>query len=107
MSEILSISDNDFEREVLQADKPVLVDFWAPWCAPCLALAPIIEEIAKDFADKIRVAKINVDENPLTPQKYGIRGIPTLLFFSQGKVEETLVGFQPKEKIVEIITRLI
>lgn len=107
MSEVRSISDSTFEKEVLQADKPVLVDFWAPWCAPCLALAPIIEEIAKDFGDKIRVAKINVDENPLTPQKYGIRGIPTLLFFFRGQVEETLVGFQPKEKIVEVITRLI
>ncbi|MCX7974595.1 MAG: thioredoxin [Candidatus Aminicenantes bacterium] len=107
MSEVIAISEATFESEVLKADIPVLVDFWAPWCAPCLALSPIIEEIAKDFSHKIRVAKINVDENPIISQKYGIRGIPTLIFFSKGKVEEILVGFQPKEKIVEVLSRLI
>lgn len=107
MSDIMTISDASFEKEVLQAEKPVLVDFWAPWCAPCLALMPIIEEIARTYGDQIKIAKINVDENPEIPQKYGIRGIPTLIFFSKGQVEETLVGLQPKEKIIEIITRLI
>ncbi len=107
MSEIMAVSDATFEKEVLQADKPVLVDFWAPWCAPCLAIMPVIEEIAKAYSDRIKIAKINVDENPETPQRYGIRGIPTLIFFSRGKVEETLVGLQPKEKIIEVITRLI
>lgn len=107
MSEIMAVSDATFEREVLQAEKPVLVDFWAPWCAPCLAIMPIIEEIARNYRDQIKIVKINVDENPETPQKYGIRGIPTLIFFSKGQVEETLVGLQSKEKIIEIITRLV
>jgi len=101
------VSDATFDKEVLQAEKPVLVDFWAPWCAPCLAMTPIIEEVARSYGDKIRVAKINVDENPEIPQRYGIRGIPTLIFFSKGQVEEILVGLQPKEKIVEIVMRLI
>jgi len=101
------VSDATFDKEVLQAEKPVLVDFWAPWCAPCLAMTPIIEEVARSYGDKIRIAKINVDENPEIPQRYGIRGIPTLIFFSKGQVEEILVGLQPKEKIVEIVMRLI
>jgi len=101
------VSDATFDKEVLQAEKPVLVDFWAPWCAPCLAMTPIIEEVARSYGDKIRIAKINVDENPEVPQRYGIRGIPTLIFFSKGQVEEILVGLQPKEKIVEIVMRLI
>jgi len=107
MSEIMVVSDATFDKEVLQAEKPVLVDFWAPWCAPCLAMTPIIEEVARSYGDKIRIAKINVDENPEVPQRYGIRGIPTLIFFSKGQVEEILVGLQPKEKIVEIVMRLI
>jgi thioredoxin 1 len=107
MSEIMVVSDATFDKEVLQAEKPVLVDFWAPWCAPCLAMMPIIEEVARNYGDRIRIAKFNVDENPEIPQKYGIRGIPTLIFFSKGQVEETLVGLQPKEKIVEIVMRLI
>jgi thioredoxin 1 len=107
MSDIMVVSDATFDKEVLQAEKPVLVDFWAPWCAPCLAMTPIIEEVARSYGDKIRVAKINVDENPEIPQRYGIRGIPTLIFFSKGQVEEILVGLQPKEKIVEIVMRLI
>ncbi|MGQ9577938.1 MAG: thioredoxin [Candidatus Aminicenantales bacterium] len=107
MTPIANISDSTFEEEVLRSARPVLVDFWAPWCAPCHVMLPVIDEIAKSFGDKVKVAKVNVDENPVTPQKYGIRGIPTLIFFSQGKVEETLVGVQPKEKIIEIINRLI
>lgn len=107
MSDIMVVSDATFDKEVLQAEKPVLVDFWAPWCAPCLAMTPIIEEVARSYGDKIRIAKINVDENPEIPQRYGIRGIPTLIFFSKGQVEEILVGLQPKEKIVEIVMRLI
>lgn len=107
MSEIMAISDATFEKEVLQAERPVLVDFWAPWCAPCLAMMPVIEEIARTYGERIKIAKINVDENPETPQRYGIRGIPTLIFFSKGQVEETLIGLQPKEKIMEIIKKLI
>jgi len=106
MAGIVNLSDSTFEAEVLQADKLVLVDFWAPWCAPCLAMMPVIEAVAESYGDKIKVAKINVDENPATPMKYGIRAVPTLIFFSQGKVEETLIGLQPKEKIIEVITRL-
>jgi len=107
MAGIVNLSDSTFEAEVLQADKLVLVDFWAPWCAPCLAMMPVIEAVAESYGDKIKVGKINVDENPATPMKYGIRAVPTLIFFSQGKVEETLIGLQPKEKIIEVITRLV
>ncbi len=107
MAGIVNLSDGTFDAEVLQADKLVLVDFWAPWCAPCLAMMPVIEAVAESYSDKIKVAKINVDENPATPMKYGIRAVPTLIFFSQGKVEETLIGLQPKEKIIEVIARLV
>lgn len=107
MTSIANVSDSTFEKEVLQSELPVLVDFWAPWCAPCQIMMPVIDEVAQSFGDRIKVAKVNVDENPATPQKYGVRGIPTLIFFSQGRVEETLVGVQPKEKIIEIINRLI
>ncbi len=107
MTSIANVSDSTFEKEVLQSELPVLVDFWAPWCAPCQIMMPVIDEVAQSFGDRIKVAKVNVDENPATPQKYGVRGIPTLIFFSQGRVEETLVGVQPKEKIIEIINKLI
>ncbi len=107
MSDVTVVSDATFEEEVLRAEKPVMVDFWAPWCAPCQMMNPTIEEVAQTYGDKIKVAKVNVDENPVTPGKFGVRSIPTLIFFNQGQLQEILVGVQPKAKIIEVITRLI
>lgn len=105
--EILNVSDSTFEEEVLKAPLPVLVDFWAEWCMPCRMIAPTVENIARTYGEKLRVAKMNVDENMKTPAKYGIRGIPTLLFFKNGELVETIVGVQPREKIVELLSRYL
>ena len=106
MSEdILNVTDGNFEEEVLKAGLPVLVDFWAAWCAPCRMIAPTVDSIAELHKDKLKVAKMNVDENIKTPSKYGIRGIPTLLLFKGGDLKESIVGAQPKDKIVEIISK--
>ncbi len=106
MSEdILSVTDVNFEDEVLKATIPVLVDFWASWCVPCRMIAPTVESIAESHKDKLKVAKMNVDENMKTPSKYGIRGIPTLLLFKAGDLKESIVGVQPKDKIIDIISK--
>ena len=91
----LEFTDANFQKEVLESDVPVLVDFWAEWCAPCLMLEPIIEEISREYKDKIKVGKLDVDKNPNTAVKFGIRSIPSLLFFKNGKVEEQIIGYQP------------
>ena len=104
--DILEISDNNFESEVLQSVKPVLVDFWAPWCGPCRAIAPIVEELAKDFGDKVKFTKCNVDENPTTPTKYGIKSIPTLIFFKNGEVQDKVIGIVAKSKLEEMISQV-
>lgn len=91
-SSIITLNDASFEKEVLQANSLVLVDFWAEWCGPCKALAPILEELAPKYLGKIKIGKLNVDENPNTPAKYGVRGIPTLILFKDGKALETKVG---------------
>lgn len=104
---ILEINDGEFKTDVLQADKPVLVDFWAPWCGPCRAIAPVIEDLAGTYAYKINFKKCNVDNNPVTPGKYGIKSIPTLIFFKNGKVEEQIVGIVAKSKLEEVISRLV
>ncbi len=104
-ADILNVSDVTFEEEVLKAAVPVLVDFWAEWCMPCRMIAPAVESIAQTYGDKLKVAKLNVDENMKTPAKYGIRGIPTLLLFKNGELKESLIGAQPREKIVELVTR--
>ena len=96
---IKNITDENFEIEVLKAAKPTLVDFWAEWCGPCKQIGPILEEIAIEQESKIRVLKINIDENPQTPQKYGVRGIPTLMLFKQGKLIDTKVGSLPKSSL--------
>lgn len=104
-ADILNVSDATFEEEVLKAAVPVLVDFWAEWCMPCRMIAPAVENIAETYDDKLKVAKMNVDENMKTPAKYGIRGIPTLLLFKNGELIETIVGAQPREKIIELVTK--
>lgn len=104
---ILEIDDGSFETEVLQSEKPVLVDFWAPWCGPCKAIAPIIEELAGEFSDKLKFAKFNVDDSPVTPGKYGIRAIPTLIFFKGGEVSEQITGMVAKTKLEESINKVL
>ena len=104
MSEhILYVTDTTFATEVLQAPLPVLVDYWAEWCGPCRMIAPILEEVAKEYAGRLTVTKLNVDENQQTPQKYGIRGIPTLMLFKNGNIEATKVGAVSKSQLTAFI----
>ena len=104
MSEkILYLTDDTFEDEVLKSSAPVLVDYWAEWCGPCKMIAPILDEIASEYTGKIRVAKLNIDDNPQTPPKYGIRGIPTLMLFKDGNVEATKVGALSKSQLTAFI----
>jgi thioredoxin 1 len=105
--EILQGSDATFEQEVLKSELPVLVDFWAPWCGPCRMIAPAVEAIAAERAGKLKVVKLNVDDNPATPQKYGIMGIPTLILFVGGDAKETVVGVVPKTRLEEMIAKHI
>jgi thioredoxin 1 len=100
---IVTVSDAEFESSVVQGDKPALIDFWAEWCQPCKMLAPTVEEIAGEYEDKILVGKLNVDDNPATATKYGIRGIPTLLLFKGGQVVQQLVGVKSKAEIKKVI----
>lgn len=104
MSEdILHVTDDTFETDVINASDPVLVDYWAEWCGPCKMIAPILEEIASEYSGKIRVAKLNIDDNPQTPPKYGIRGIPTLMLFKNGEVEATKVGALSKSQLTAFL----
>lgn len=96
-----SVNDNEFESEVLQSDSPVLVDFWAEWCGPCKALSPLIDEIAGEMDGKIKVVKVNIEEAPEAPTKYGVRGVPTLMLFKDGQVVDTRVGGMPKAQLTE------
>ncbi len=104
-TDVLNVTDANFEDEVLKSALPVLIDFWAEWCMPCRMIAPTVENIAQIYTDKLKVTKMNVDENIKTPSKYGIRGIPTLLLFKGGELKETIVGAQSRDKIVEVITK--
>ncbi len=106
-ADVLNIGDADFEREVLKSEHPVLVDFWATWCAPCRAIAPSVEELASQYKGKVKVAKINIDDNQDTPQQYGIRSIPTLLVFKGGKVVEQIVGAVPKARLEAAIQKVV
>ena len=106
-SGIIEVSDATFDQEVLRSEQPVLVDFWAVWCGPCKAIAPIVDSVAAQYAGKLKVAKVNVDQNSATPSRYGIRGIPALLLFKGGKVAEQIVGFVPQDVIEQKIKRLL
>jgi thioredoxin 1 len=101
------VSDDTFDFEVLKSVTPVIVDFWAEWCEPCKQIAPVLEELASELGDKVIVAKINIDENPMTPSKYGVRGIPTLMLFKDGEVAATKIGALPKNKMAEWIESVI
>jgi thioredoxin 1 len=103
MSDIVHVTDDTFEHEVLKSDDPVLVDYWAEWCGPCKMIAPVLEEIAAEYAGKLKIAKLNIDKNPKTPPKYGIRGIPTLMLFKGGNVEATKVGAVSKSQLSAFI----
>jgi len=100
---VLHVSDSEFNDTVLKAAGPVLVDYWAEWCGPCKMIAPILDEIAKEFAGKLSVVKINIDDNPKTPQHYGVRGIPTLMLFKSGEVEATKVGALSKSQLADFL----
>ena len=102
-----SVTDQSFQADVLDADKPVLVDFWAEWCGPCRMIAPALEEIAGVLSDKVSIVKINIDENPDTPGKYGVRGIPTMLLFKGGQVQATQIGAVGKAQLAQLIDKAL
>ncbi len=106
-SDIVYVTDDSFETEVLQSEVPVLVDYWAEWCGPCKMIAPILEEIVGEYAGKLKVAKLNIDENSATPPKFGIRGIPTLMIFKDGDVEATKVGALSKSQLTAFIDSVL
>ncbi len=107
MADVQQVSDESFDKEVLQADLPVLIDFWAPWCGPCKAIAPVVAELAKEYDGKLKVVKMNVDDNPQTPSKYGVRGIPNLILFKGGQVRDQIVGAVPKAQLVKAVTQVV
>jgi thioredoxin 1 len=104
---VMEVNDANFDQEVLHSEQPVMVDFWAVWCGPCKAIAPLVDSVATTYAGKIKVAKMNVDQNGAAPSRYGIRGIPALLFFKDGKVADQIVGYVPQSVIEEKVQRLL
>ena len=107
MANVHEISDVSFDQEVLKSEIPVLIDFWAPWCGPCKAIAPVVEQLSAEYDGKLKVVKMNVDDNPQTPSKYGVRGIPNLLIFKGGQVAEQIVGAVPKGQLVKAIDAVV
>ena len=107
MAEISDITDDGFEAEVLQADTPVIIDFWAEWCAPCRQIAPIVKDLANQYDGKVKIVKMNIDENPNTPGKYGVRAIPTVLAFKGGNVVDQITGARPKSAFEEMAQKLV
>ncbi len=107
MADVQQVTDESFDREVLKAELPVLIDFWAPWCGPCKAIGPVVDELAKEYAGKLKVVKMNVDDNPQTPSKYGVRGIPNLILFKGGEVKDQIVGAVPKSQLVKAVTQVV
>ncbi|MEQ8214167.1 MAG: thioredoxin [Smithellaceae bacterium] len=102
---VTAATDDNFDAEVLKSSKPVLVDFWAPWCGPCRAVGPIVEELADQFKDNVKVMKLNVDDSQKTAQNYNVRSIPTLILFKEGKIVDTLIGLAPKERLEDFIKK--
>ena len=102
---ILEVTDGNFDQLVLKSDQPVMLDFWAPWCGPCKALSPIVDEVAAAYQSKLKVGKMNVDTSPVTPQRYGVRGVPTLLIFKNGQVQEQIVGYKDKDAIEKLLNK--
>jgi thioredoxin 1 len=104
---IVEVSDNSFDSEILKAEQPAVVDFWAPWCGPCKAIGPVIEDLAGTYGNQVKFAKCNVDDNPITPGKYGIKAIPTLIFFKEGKVVDQITGMVAKSKLEDTLKAIL
>ena len=104
---IVEVNDNSFDTEILKAEKPAVVDFWAPWCGPCKAIGPVIEDLAGTYGNQVKFAKCNVDDNPITPGKYGIKAIPTLIFFKEGKVVDQITGMVAKSKLEDTLKAIL
>jgi thioredoxin 1 len=103
---IMEIGDDSFDAEILKSERPAVVDFWAPWCGPCKAIGPVLDELAKTYGDKVKFTKCNVDDNPITPGKFGIKAIPTLIFFKDGEVAEQITGMVAKSKLEDALTKV-
>ena len=106
-SSLVHVNDKNFASEVLNSDLPVLIEFWATWCGPCRSISPIVEQLAKEFIGKVKVTKLNIDESPVTPSQYGVRGIPTLILFKSGKIVDQIVGAVPKSRLKALIEKAL
>lgn len=106
-SSLVHVNDKNFSSEVINSDLPVLVEFWATWCGPCRSISPIVEALAKEFSGRVKVTKLNVDENPATPSQYGVRGIPTLILFKSGKILDQIIGSVPKTRLKALIEKAL